>query len=212
MRWENLFDDLESQLEQELDADEVDLLAEEERLRLGRLSLRDRVRAMSEGPDAEPVRFALADGSRATVRVSTVGRDWLAGELQSTARRAASCVVPLTAVVAVFPTPAQLVRSLEEPPAATAPGSLSARLGLTFVLRDLCRRRASVDLVVRGGGIQGGAIQGSAIEGSRVHGTIDRVGRDHLDLAEHEPGALRRDRDVTAVRMLPLSELVVVRL
>jgi hypothetical protein len=207
MRWENLFDDLESQLEQELDAEEVDLLAEEERLRLGRLSLRDRVRAMSDGAEAEPVRFALADGSRAVVRVSAVGRDWLAGGLESTARRAASCVVPLAAVTAVFPTPAQLVRSLEEPPAAPAPGSLSARLGITFVLRDLCRRRASVDLVVRGGTIDGGTAQSG-----RVHGTIDRVGRDHLDLAEHEPGALRRDRDVTAVRMLPLSELVLVRL
>ena len=42
MRWDNLFDDLESQLEQELDAEDIDLLAEEERLRLGRLGLRDR--------------------------------------------------------------------------------------------------------------------------------------------------------------------------
>ncbi len=44
MRWDNLFDDLESQLEQELGAEDVDLLAEEERLRLGRLALRDRLR------------------------------------------------------------------------------------------------------------------------------------------------------------------------
>ena len=46
MRWQNLFDDLEGQLESELGAEEVDLLAEEERLRLGRLSLRDRIRAI----------------------------------------------------------------------------------------------------------------------------------------------------------------------
>jgi hypothetical protein len=197
MRWENLFDDLESQLEQELSAEEVDLLAEEERLRLGRLALRDRLRAMSDGTDAEPVRLALADSSRVTLRVSGVGRDWLAGDVQSAATRASSCVVPLAAVTGVFPTPTQLARSLAEPPAGTGPGSLSARLGLTFVLRDLCRRRAAIDLTLRDG---------------TLHGTIDRVGRDHLDLAEHEAGALRRDREVTAVRMLPLAEIVLVRL
>lgn len=40
MRWEHLFDDLETQLERELTAEELDLEVEEERLRLGRLSLR----------------------------------------------------------------------------------------------------------------------------------------------------------------------------
>src|ERR1019366_4923637 len=44
--WDNLFDDLESQLEQELTAEEVDLQAEEERLRLARLGIRDRLRSL----------------------------------------------------------------------------------------------------------------------------------------------------------------------
>ena len=43
MRWDNLFSDLESQLEYGLHAEENDLHDEEERLRLGRLSLRDRL-------------------------------------------------------------------------------------------------------------------------------------------------------------------------
>ena len=47
MRWDNLFDDLESQLEQELTAEEVDLQAEEERLRLARLGIRDRLRSLA---------------------------------------------------------------------------------------------------------------------------------------------------------------------
>jgi len=46
MRWDNLFDDLESQLELELGAEDLDLVAEEERLRLGRLALRDRLVAL----------------------------------------------------------------------------------------------------------------------------------------------------------------------
>ncbi len=48
MRWDHLFDDLEGQLERELTAEEQDLGIEEERLRLGRLSVRDRVAALHE--------------------------------------------------------------------------------------------------------------------------------------------------------------------
>ena len=54
MRWDNLFDDLESQLEQELTAEEVDLQAEEERLRLARLCIRDRLRARNRAGDGRP--------------------------------------------------------------------------------------------------------------------------------------------------------------
>lgn len=54
MRWDDLFDDLESQLEREMTAEELDLEAEEERLRLGRLSVRDRLVALHESQrDAE---------------------------------------------------------------------------------------------------------------------------------------------------------------
>ena len=62
MRWDHLFDDLESQLEQELGAEEADLLAEEERLRLGRLALRDRFRALLARAPEVPVRLTLTDG------------------------------------------------------------------------------------------------------------------------------------------------------
>jgi hypothetical protein len=201
MRWDNLFDDLESQLEQELGAEEGDLLAEEERLRLGRLTIRDRVIAMTRPGDgvSEQVRLALRDGSAVTVAIGSVGRDWLVGELIG-ARRG-SCVVPLPAVAALQPTPEQLARSVGAEPGAhptvEPAASLSARLGLGFVLRDLCRRRAAVDI--------------STASGERLHGTIDRVGRDHLDLAEHEPGVPRRAASVGRIRILPFSELLLVR-
>jgi hypothetical protein len=197
MRWDNLFDDLESQLEQELGAEEADLGAEEERLRLGRLTLRDRLIAMTRPGDgiAEQLRLALCDGAVVTVAVGSVGRDWLVGELIG-ARRG-SCVVPLTAVAGLLPTPEQLARSVVAEAANEPAVSLSARLGLAFVLRDLCRRRAAVDV-------------GTA-SGERLHGTIDRVGRDHLDLAEHESGVPRRADAVGRIRILPFSELVLVR-
>lgn len=196
MRWDDLFDDLESQLEQELGAEEGDLLAEEERLRLGRLTLRDRLIAMCRpGHGVEQLKLAMRDGSVLTVAVGSVGRDWLAGELIG-ARRG-SCIVPLTAVTALLPSPEQLARSVVVEPVGERPVSLSARLGLAFVLRDLCRRRAAVDL-------------GTAA-GERLHGTVDRVGRDHLDLAEHEAGVPRRAASVGRIRILPFDELLVVR-
>ncbi|HEY4224858.1 MAG TPA: hypothetical protein VGM70_03505 [Pseudolysinimonas sp.] len=197
MRWDNLFDDLESQLEQELGAEEVDLLAEEERLRLGRLTVRDRVTAMtSPGEGAvEQLRFALRGGELLTVAVGSVGRDWLAGELVGTRR--GSCVLPLAAIASLLPTAEQLARSMTVDAAAEVPVSLSARLGLTFVLRDLCRRRAAVELSTASEGV--------------LHGTIDRVGRDHLDLAEHAPGEARRAAAVSRIRILPLSELLLAR-
>jgi len=197
MRWDDLFDDLESQLEQELGAEEGDLLAEEERLRLGRLTLRDRLIAMSRAGDGTPdqLKLAMRDGSVVTVAVGSIGRDWLVGELVG-ARRG-SCVVPLAAVAALLPSSEQLARSMTVEPAGESPVSLSARLGLAFVLRDLCRRRAAVDV--------------STASSERLHGTIDRVGRDHLDLAEHEPGVPRRAASVGRIRILPFGELHLVR-
>jgi len=211
MRWDDLFDDLESQLEQELGAEDVDLLAEEERLRLGRLTLRDRLLAMtrptatvvgspvrdgSVGASADDdLRLALRDGQLVSVSVGSIGRDWLVGELRGPRR--GSCLVPLGGIASVLPTPAQLARSLDGDDTSDVPVHLSARLGLSFVLRDLCRRRASLDL--------------STASGERMHGTIDRVGRDHLDLAEHEAGVPRRAAAVTRIRMLPLEQLVLVR-
>jgi hypothetical protein len=69
MRWDSLFDDLESQLKQELTAEEVDLQAEEERLRLARLGIRDRLRSLHLAAEASDrmLQLSLADGSRVDI-------------------------------------------------------------------------------------------------------------------------------------------------
>ena len=193
MRWDNLFDDLESQLEQELGAEDIDLLAEEERLRLGRLSLRDRLRTMSA--TGESIRLTLTDGSRVAITVGAFGRDWLAGELSDSGLRSASCVIPMSAIAGCLPTHVQTAASVEGSPESGV-ASLASRLGLSFVLRDLCRRRAAVDI---------------RTARELLHGTIDRVGRDHFDLAEHEPGVARRERSVRAIRLVPLDGILHVR-
>ena len=199
MRWDNLFDDLESQLEQELTAEEVDLQAEEERLRLARLGIRDRLRALSTAPQTDDriLRLLLADTSRVTVAPATFGRDWLAGELLEESGRRPQCVVSLDAIDAVTLTRSQVAQSLDGSGAEESAGALSARLGLQFVLRDLCRRRQAVDLWLREG---------------RIHGTIDRVGRDHIDVAVHEAGTPRRESAVGEYRIVRLGQIVLVRL
>lgn len=200
MRWDNLFDDLESQLEQGLSAEEVDLRAEEERLRLGRLSLRDRLMALrySAGTPAERMlRLLLSDGSRIAITPSTFGRDWLAGELNENPTAQPGCIVPLEAIAALIMLREQIPSSLEPRSDGETERSLSARLGLGFVLRDLCRRRRPLELRVRGGAL---------------YGTLDRVGRDHCDLAVHELGGARRESAVTEYRTILFSQLLLVRL
>lgn len=196
MRWENLFDDLESQLERELTAEELDLEVEEERLRLGRLSVRDRLVALHDDEHGAHYRVVvtLLSGERLAVHPVAFGRDWFSADVEGSR---AQCVVPLGAIEAVSLGPGLVPRSLRSPAAPDGHPSLSARLGLTFVLRDLCRRRRPVDLVLASG---------------EVHGTLDRVGRDHVDLAMHERGVPRRPAAVREVRMIPLAGLLLIRL
>lgn len=198
MRWDDLFDDLEGQLEHEMSAEEIDLAAEEERLRLGRLALRDRVLAVR---NAEPrhspwsLRVRLSNGRYVDVRPDTFGRDWFSAELVDGGDRRAQCIVPLAAITAIVLTRPQIAQSLLAPAGAAGRG-LSERLTLGFVLRDLCRRRAAVEL---------------ELVDESVFGTIDRVGRDHLDLAVHEPGSARRESAVSQYRVIPFAQLSLVR-
>lgn len=199
MRWDNLFDDLESQLEQERSAEEIDLRAEEERLRLSRMSLRDRIVALHErastGEIPDAIRLRLLDGAIIVVRPDSFGKDWFSAEYVDESPRHPHCIVPLAGVAGVLLDRTQVECSLE---ALTArEHSLSLRLGLAFALRDLCRRRVSVEL---------------HLVGETVRGTIDRVGRDHLDLAVHEPGSARREAAVSHYRIVPFSQVLLVRL
>ncbi len=187
MRWQNLFTDLESQLERELDAEAIDVEGEEERLRLGELTIRDRLAALvAAGPSLGPVHLTLAGGDRISVVAHTVGADWMVG-----VERSRHAVVPFAALSGITLTTQQVAASV-----ARVGTRAGGRVGFGVVLRDLCRRRRPVDVTMRE---------------AALHGTIDRVGADHFDLALHEPGVARRDRAVTEYRVVARAEVVLVR-
>jgi hypothetical protein len=201
MRWDNLFSDLESQLEYGLTAEENDLHDEEERLRLGRMSLRDRLLqlvSISDRGANYSIAFVLTGGLAVSAKVKTVGKDWFAADLDPVGRadapqRRRQCIVPLSAVQGLSLTRRQIRHSLEARPVHEGPGAITDRLGLAFLLRDLCRRRTPVEV---------------RLATESVFGTIDRVGRDHFDLAVHDATAPRRDVDVVGYRLVAFDCVV----
>jgi hypothetical protein len=201
LRWENLFDDLEGQWETARLAEERDQRAEEERVRVARTVLRDRLRALTASDPPRPLRLSLSDGTRIDLRAKVLGRDWLSGDLvvpgeARTAREEHACILPLASVHALALDRDQ-VRSSLAPVSELAPErGIVDRIGLPFVLRDLCRRRARVEL---------------RLHGTVVGGTLDRVARDHVDVAVHESGTPRRESAVTGYRVVPLAGIVLVR-
>lgn len=74
---------------------------------------------------------------------------------------------------------------------------VAGRLGFTAVARRWSRERSVVRVYRRGG--------------APLDGTIDRVGADHLDLAEHDPGVPRLPSEVRRSLAVPLAAITAVR-
>lgn len=182
MRWKALFDDLEGEFAA---AERVELDAE----------VRDRTRretALVRTVD----RLRAAAGQQLTVTVSGAGAthgalletggDWLL--LGEPAGR--EILVPLAGVLGVV----GLGRRTEVP---GSEGEVERRLDLRWALRGLARSRAGVQVVL--------------VDGSVVAGTLDRVGADHVEVAEHPPGEPRRAGQVRQVRLVPVPAIALVR-
>ena len=74
-----------------------------------------------------------------------------------------------------------------------------SRLGLGQAVRALAQARAGVRVILVDG-----------VPGAALEGTIDRAGRDHLDLAMHPDDEFRRRRAVRAMRTVPFSAIACV--
>jgi hypothetical protein len=72
-----------------------------------------------------------------------------------------------------------------------------ARLDLRYALRGVARNRSALSVVLRDGGV--------------LTGTIDRVGLDFLEMAEHPMGEPRRARSVRDSRAVRLAALAMLR-
>jgi hypothetical protein len=81
--------------------------------------------------------------------------------------------------------------------APAAPGAVAGRLDLRRAVRGLARDRAQVQAVL--------------VDSAVVTGTIDRVGADFCELAEHPLDQARRGSAVQGVTAVALSALAVVR-
>lgn len=181
MRWRGLFDDLEAQFEAAQAAELAGEVAERTRRETALLRLVDRLRA-AEGAS---VVVALPVAGVLRGRLLDAGRDWLLVEESGTRE----VLVPLAAVLGVT--------GLGPRAAAPDDGPVAKRLDLRWALRGLARSRAAVAV--------------GLVDGTLVTGTLDRIGADHLDLAEHGLGEARRSGAVRQVRVVPLAAVAFVR-
>jgi hypothetical protein len=182
VRWEALFGDLEAQAEQLAAAELQAEVADRTRREVGLLRLVDRLREAEGHPLAVTVEGAgVVHG-----RLLDNGPDWVL--LGETNRR--EVLVPLGAVLGVTGMGARSAVPGSE-------GEVGRRLDLRWALRGLARDRAGVAVVLR--------------DGSTLGGTVDRVGADHVDVAEHPPGEARRATAVRQVRLVPLAALALLR-
>jgi hypothetical protein len=116
--------------------------------------------------------------------VASCGPDWLL--LMTDAN--VETLVPIVAIA--------WVRGLN-PHAESERSVVAARLDLRYALRGLARDRAEVTVTIR--------------TGERFTGTIDRVGADFVELAEHPLGEPRRAGAVRSTRAVPFTALSCLR-
>jgi hypothetical protein len=182
MRWEQLFADLEAQAAEQETAVEQAEQASRARAEYGRVLLADRLR----GSLGQELSLTCRGAGDLAGRLVDVGVDWLLlvdGQEREVlvATNAVDAVAGLVAVTAP----------------ASVEGAVARRLDMRRALRGLARDRATVSCLLEGGGVLGG--------------TVDRIGADFLELAEHPLDQPRRRGAVTAVRAVPLRAVVAVR-
>lgn len=179
MRWDALFQDLESQFAA------ADLIAVEneitERTRLEQASVP--LMARLRGQTGSVLRIRTRCGTVFNGEVHHVGTEWLV-----IGTGAGPAMIPATAI-----------GSVEGLGRHTAPerSAVTARLGMGSVFRAFARDRTSLTIQL-------------AADGARLNGTIDRVGRDFLELASVPSGELRRADRVASVMIIPFSSVDVV--
>jgi hypothetical protein len=181
VRWDELFADLDAQLEDAAAAELAGEVADRTRREVALLSLVDRARAAV----GHPVRVLLLGPDGVSGLLLDVGAQWLL--LRDQAGR--DVLMPWSAVVSV-------VGLGLGSAAPTDGGHVFRRLGLTVALRAIARDRATVSVAL--------------VDGSVLSGTIDRVGQDFVEISEHAVGEARRPGQVSVVRTVAHAGLATI--
>ncbi len=183
MRWDALFDDLETQLaaSERLDLDVE--IAERTRTESAAVELADRLR----GSLGLLIVVELASGSTFQGTLSHAGSQALVLDEPTH-----QVLVPYASAVRYL----GLSRL-----AVPEPSKVRQRLGLASALRGLARDRTGLAVLISGG------LTGE----TTLHGVIDRVGRDYLDLAVTGGGEDRRAANVRQLATIPFAALAGIR-
>lgn len=182
MRWNSLFDDLEAQFLAERALLTESEITERARVELAGIELGDRLR----GAAGTPIKVVLVDGNVIRGLLGHIGSEWLV--LTDGSRQ---WLIPSASVLSYE----GLGRLARKPSSRT-----QQALGIASALRALSRDRAEllVHLTVR------------AADGYKVRGVMDRVGRDHFDLAVVPHGEARRVANVAAVMTIPFGSVAAI--
>lgn len=181
MRWAELFDDLEAQYDTARRVEVASEISDRARREVALLRFVDRLRPAL----GRHVTVGINGAAAVQGALESVGPDWLL--LRD---RAAEILIARDAVLNVTGLVAHSNSGLTE-------GVVESRLTLTFALRAIARDRSAVTL--------------SYVDGSSMTGTLDRVGKDFFEFAEHPPGEPRRRDAVRAMRTVPLSAFAMLR-
>jgi len=179
MRWDSLFNDLEAQFSAEHALERETEITERARVELAGIELTDRLRSLGGGR----VKVVLASGATLLGNVSHLGSEWLI--LIEGVRQ---WLIPFPSVLTY-----QGLGRLAQKDAAR----LQRPLGIAAALRVLARDRSPVVVHLR-----------AAPAGVELRGVIDRVGRDHFDVAVIQDGEVRRAGNVSGVVTVPFGSLV----
>jgi hypothetical protein len=182
MRWQQLFADLAAQFDEHHMAAERAEWGSRARAEIGSVTLADRL----GGSLGSPVSLRCRGAGPLAGRLVEVGADWVLLEDD----HARPSLVALAAVEAV----GGLGRRTA---VADDPGPVRGRLDLRWALRALARDREAVQVVLDDGYVMGG--------------TLDRVGADYVELAEHPADEPRRAEAVRGVRTVAIAAIALVR-
>jgi hypothetical protein len=181
-RWERLFADLEAEYEAAAAAELDAEVRDRARREVARLHLADRL-APSLG---QPVVVSARGAGTLRGRLADAAPEWLLLSEPPTL----DVLVPASALLSVSG-----LGALSTEPGTG--GRVAARLTFGYALRGLARRRTGVAVTL--------------VDGSVVDGTLDRVGGDFVELAEHPAQEARRPGAVRAVRTIPFAAIGAVR-